>query len=115
MTYPIPNIYYSTDGVLNNGHGSFSNWLAYVLGQVNTPQTTSTTYGKDEYNFLQDHGCSHHERHHDYIPQVAMYKITVLKGSEDVDKEESETRIGAGTIRRLCIHVKKSLSRTAAA
>ncbi|KAH8993849.1 subtilisin-like protein [Lactarius hatsudake] len=48
IAYPTTNIFYST-GASDTLGDPFINWLDYVLGQWNVPQTVSTTYGKPEH------------------------------------------------------------------
>ena len=57
MTYPTPNIFYSTEGsppfipdsiTLNNTNEPYLDWLDFILSQETIPQTISTSYGDDE-------------------------------------------------------------------
>ncbi|KAH9035165.1 subtilisin-like protein [Lactarius deliciosus] len=56
IAYPTPHIFYSTGGwVTQPESDGFINWLDYVLGLWNVPQTVSTPYGMPEYLVPPDH------------------------------------------------------------
>ena len=57
ITYPTPNIYYSTGGsppfipdniTSKNTNEPYLDWLKFILDQPTIPQTISTSYGDDE-------------------------------------------------------------------
>ncbi|KAL1668875.1 peptidase S8/S53 domain-containing protein [Schizophyllum commune] len=62
LSYPIPNVYYSTGGsppytedsqTPTNTNGT--DWLEYILDQDDIPQTFTTSYGDDEQTVPQDY------------------------------------------------------------
>ncbi len=52
LTYPTTHVFYSLSG--DDVEESFLEWLDYMLGQVNVPQTISTSYGGEERDFSED-------------------------------------------------------------
>lgn len=67
ISYPTPNIYYSTGGsppftpdssTPSNTNEPYLDWLNYVLAQSTIPQTFSTSYGDDEQTVPKDYAIS---------------------------------------------------------
>ncbi|KDQ59598.1 hypothetical protein JAAARDRAFT_205626 [Jaapia argillacea MUCL 33604] len=63
LTYPTPNIYYTTPGTAPTINDSvtppqrdepYLDWLNYILSQEDIPQTYTTSYGGDEQTFPMD-------------------------------------------------------------
>ncbi|KAG6853522.1 hypothetical protein C0991_003517 [Blastosporella zonata] len=64
MSFPTPNIYYSTGGsppftpdslTPENTNEPYFDWLKYILNTTNIPQTISTSYGDNEQSVPQDY------------------------------------------------------------
>ncbi|KAL1762764.1 peptidase S8/S53 domain-containing protein [Schizophyllum commune] len=64
LSYPIPNVYYSTGGsppynedsqTPTNTNEPYLDWLEYILDQDDIPQTFTTSYGDDEQTVPQDY------------------------------------------------------------
>ncbi len=53
LTYPTPNIYYST-----SSEGVFLKWLDYILNEQDIPQTITTSYAGNEQDFPEDYAIS---------------------------------------------------------
>ncbi|KAF7317715.1 Subtilisin-like protein [Mycena kentingensis (nom. inval.)] len=67
ITFPTPNIYYSTGGsppfipdsiTTSNTNEPYLEWLNFVLNQTTMPQTFTTSYGDDEQTVPQDYATS---------------------------------------------------------
>ncbi|TFK52035.1 subtilisin-like protein [Heliocybe sulcata] len=67
ISYPTPNIYYSTGGsppfnsdsqTTSNTNEPYLNWLNYILNQTSIPQTFTTSYGDDEQTVPLDYATS---------------------------------------------------------
>lgn len=67
LSYPIPNVYYSTGGsppfdedsnTPTNTNEPYLDWLNYILDQDSIPQTFTTSYGDDEQSVPQDYAES---------------------------------------------------------
>jgi tripeptidyl-peptidase-1 len=64
MSYPTPNIYYSTGGsppyipdsnTPTNTNEPYIDWLNYIMNKTTVPQTFTTSYGDDEQTVPQDY------------------------------------------------------------
>ncbi|KAJ2929470.1 hypothetical protein H1R20_g7629, partial [Candolleomyces eurysporus] len=64
ISYPTPNIYYSTGGsppftpdsvTPNNTNEPYLEWLTYMLSQPTIPQVITTSYGDDEQTVPEDY------------------------------------------------------------
>ncbi|KAF7317714.1 Subtilisin-like protein [Mycena kentingensis (nom. inval.)] len=67
LTFPTPNIYYSTGGsppfiadsaTPSNTNEPYLQWLNFVLNQTTIPQTFTTSYGDDEQTVPRDYATS---------------------------------------------------------
>ncbi|KZT21194.1 subtilisin-like protein [Neolentinus lepideus HHB14362 ss-1] len=67
ISYPTPNIYYSTGGsppyisdseTTSNTNEPYLDWLNYILNQTSVPQTFTTSYGDDEQTVPIDYATS---------------------------------------------------------
>jgi tripeptidyl-peptidase-1 len=67
ISFPTPNIYYSTGGsppftpdtfTTTNTNEPYLNWLDFILNQTTIPQTFSTSYGDDEQTVPEDYAVS---------------------------------------------------------
>jgi len=67
MSYPTPNIYYSTGGsppyipdsnTQTNTNEPYLDWLSFILDQTTIPQTFTTSYGDDEQSVPPDYANS---------------------------------------------------------
>ncbi|KDQ50709.1 hypothetical protein JAAARDRAFT_185905 [Jaapia argillacea MUCL 33604] len=67
LTYPTPNIYYSTGGsppfiadsnTPTDTNEPYLDWLNYILNQTTIPQTFTTSYGDDEQSVPNDYAVS---------------------------------------------------------
>ena len=67
MTFPTPNIFYSTGGsppfipdgqTPTNSNEPYLDWLEFILGQERVPQTISTSYGDNEETVPLDYAIS---------------------------------------------------------
>ncbi|KAJ7233035.1 peptidase S8/S53 domain-containing protein [Mycena rebaudengoi] len=67
ISFPTPNIYYSTGGsppfipdsrTPTNTNEPYLEWLNFVLNQTTIPQTFTTSYGDDEQTVPQDYATS---------------------------------------------------------
>jgi len=67
ITFPTPNIYYSTGGsppfipdssTLTDTNEPYLDWLDFILAQPNIPQTISTSYGDNEQSVPNDYAIS---------------------------------------------------------
>ncbi|TFK63265.1 subtilisin-like protein [Pluteus cervinus] len=67
ISFPTPNIYYSTGGsppfkpdsqTPTNTNEPYLDWLNFVLSQPTTPQVITTSYGDDEQTVPQDYATS---------------------------------------------------------
>ncbi|KAJ6616964.1 peptidase S8/S53 domain-containing protein [Mycena sp. CBHHK59/15] len=67
ISFPTPNIYYSTGGsppfvkdsqTTTNTNEPYLDWLNFILNQTTIPQTFTTSYGDDEQTVPQDYAIS---------------------------------------------------------
>jgi tripeptidyl-peptidase I len=67
MTFPTPNIFYSTGGsppfipdsnITSNTNEPYLDWLNFILEQETIPQTISTSYGDHEQTVPPDYARS---------------------------------------------------------
>ena len=58
MTYPTPNIFYSTGGVMGTITDPYVHWIAFMLGQIKVPQTVTTSYNSNEDEVPRDYAVS---------------------------------------------------------
>ncbi|KAI0306132.1 subtilisin-like protein [Multifurca ochricompacta] len=67
ISYPTPNIYYSTGGsppytpdvnTNSNTNEPYLDWLNFILNQTTIPQVISTSYGDDEQTVPRDYALS---------------------------------------------------------
>ncbi|KAJ7881181.1 peptidase S8/S53 domain-containing protein [Mycena leptocephala] len=67
ISFPTPNIYYSTGGsppftkdtfTPTNTNEPYLDWLNFILNQTTIPQTFTTSYGDDEQTVPQDYAIS---------------------------------------------------------
>ncbi|KAI0766668.1 subtilisin-like protein [Trametes elegans] len=88
MSYPTPNIYYSTGGsppfnpdgaTQNNTNEPYLDWLNFMLGQDKIPQTLTTSYGDDEQTVPFDYAS----KVCDMFAQLGARGSTVLFSSGD--------------------------------
>ncbi|KAH8987015.1 subtilisin-like protein [Lactarius akahatsu] len=96
IAFPTTNIFYST-GASGTLGDPFINWLDYVLGQWNVPQTVSTSYGKPEHTVSPDyatHVCN-------LFAQLGVRGASVLfaTGNDGVGRGDCLVRDSSGNSR----------------
>lgn len=88
MTYPTPNIFYSTAGAppfvpdvqeTTNLNEPYLDWLDFILIQKTIPQTISTSYGDDEQTVPRDYATSVCNM----FAQLGAMGVSILFGSGD--------------------------------
>ncbi|KAF8491624.1 subtilisin-like protein [Russula emetica] len=88
ITYPTPNIFYSTAGAPpympddetpTNTNEPYLDWLDFILSQETIPQTISTSYGDDEQTVPLDYATSVC----DMFAQLGAMGVSVLFASGD--------------------------------
>jgi tripeptidyl-peptidase I len=88
ISFPTPNIYYSTGGsppfipdsiTPSNTNEPYLDWLNFVLEQETIPQTISTSYGDDEQTVPPDYAASVC----DLFVQLGSRGVSVLFSSGD--------------------------------
>ncbi|GLB43381.1 putative pro-kumamolisin, activation domain [Lyophyllum shimeji] len=106
MSYPTPNIYYSTGGsppftpdsqTPSNTNEPYLDWLNFILAQSTIPQTISTSYGDDEQTVPPDYAntvCN-------LFAQLGARGTTAFFSSGDSGVGGGDCRTNDGTNRRL--------------
>jgi tripeptidyl-peptidase-1 len=88
ISYPTPNIFYSTAGVppfitdvqeTTNLNEPYLDWLDFILIQKTIPQTISTSYGDDEQTVPRDYATSVCNM----FAQLGVMGVSILFGSGD--------------------------------
>jgi tripeptidyl-peptidase-1 len=89
ISYPTPNIFYSTGGTPpykadeqtpTNANEPYLDWLDFILNQQTIPQTISTSYGDDEQTVPQDYA----ESVCNLFAQLGSMGVSVLFASGDI-------------------------------
>jgi tripeptidyl-peptidase-1 len=102
ITYPIPNIFYSTAGAppfipdvqeTTNFNEPYLDWLDFILNQKTIPQTISTSYGDDEQSVPRDYATSVCNM----FAQLGVMGVSILFGSGDGGIG------GAGVVKGSCL------------
>ncbi|GJJ07192.1 hypothetical protein Clacol_001392 [Clathrus columnatus] len=106
MTFPTPNIYYSTggsppfipdDNTPTNTNEPYLDWLNFISNQTTIPQTFSTSYGDDEQTVPEDFAV----RVCNGFAQLGVMGSSVLfsSGDDGVGAGECLANDGSDTIR----------------
>lgn len=98
IAFPIKHIFYSTggkpDGKLTNTDDPYLDWLDYVLARPSIPQTISTSYGGNEFNFPADYAqgvCN-------LFAQLGARGVSVLFSSGDYGVGRGNCQDGSGNV-----------------
>ncbi|GLB42698.1 putative pro-kumamolisin, activation domain [Lyophyllum shimeji] len=106
MTFPMPNIYYSTAGSPpftpdsanpTNTNEPYLEWLTFILNQTTIPQTITTSYGDDEQTVPEDYArkvCN-------LFAQLGSRGSTVFFSSGDYGVGEGDCKTNDGTNRQI--------------
>ncbi|KAB5591885.1 Tripeptidyl-peptidase I [Ceratobasidium theobromae] len=104
ITYPTPNIFYSTAGsppyipdsnTPTNTNEPYLDWVNYVLSKYSLPQTISTSYGDDEQTVPLDYAI----RVCNSFAQLGARGVSVLFASGDFGVGAGDCKTNDGTNR----------------
>lgn len=102
LSYPTPNIYYSTrgsppfyqDSVTNsNSNEPYLDWATYILNQTTIPQVITTSYGDDEQTVPPEYA----ERVCNLFAQIGARGTTLLFSSGDFGVGGGDCKTNDGT------------------
>ncbi|KAJ2917101.1 hypothetical protein MD484_g3272, partial [Candolleomyces efflorescens] len=106
MSYPTPNIYYSTGGsppfsadsaTTANTNEPYLEWLTYIFSQPTIPPVITTSYGDDEQTVPEDYA----KRVCDMFAQIGVRGTTLLFSSGDSGVGGGDCKTNDGTDRVL--------------
>ncbi|KAJ3511463.1 hypothetical protein NMY22_g15638 [Coprinellus aureogranulatus] len=102
MSYPTPNIYYSTGGAppfeqdsltTTNTNEPYLDWVTYILNQTTIPQVITTSYGDDEQTVPPEYAT----RVCNLFAQIGARGTTLLFSSGDFGVGGGDCKTNDGT------------------